>query len=262
MSKLINLNDAVTLIKDNDVIALGGNVLHRAPHQFVYALIKKGIKNLEIVKTAGAHDVDILCLGGCARSVIAGFISYETEYGLCKNYRNAVESGEVKAYEHACYTVISGIRAAIQGVPFMPVKGMVGSDLLQKDYFKVIKDPFTGEEVVTVKVIKPEVAIIHVQEADIDGNARIIGPVYEDILFAKAAKKVIITTEKIISNDEIRQQSHLTSIPGFLVDAVVELPSGAKPGTCAGVYDIDHNVLKAFKTIETRDEMMDYLNKF
>jgi len=91
MNKLVSLEQAVSMVKDGDIIALGGNVLHRAPHKFVYELIKSKVKNLEVIKTAGAHDVDVMCLGESVKSVAAGFISYETEYGLCRNYRRSVE---------------------------------------------------------------------------------------------------------------------------------------------------------------------------
>lgn len=262
MNKIMTLKQAVSMVKDGDIVALGGNVLHRAPHKFVYEMIKHNVNNLEIIKTAGAHDVDVLCLADCVRSVAAGFISYETEYGLCKNYRNAVEGGKVTAKEHACYTVISAVRASVQGVPFMPFRGLTGSDLHKRDYFEMVKDPFTGEEVPVVKAITPDVTILHVHEADSMGNARIYGPVYEDLLFAKASKKVIITTEKIITNEEVRDHGELTSIPGFLVDAVVHLPQGAVPGSMAGIYDINREMLDAFKQIKTKDELETYLSKY
>lgn len=262
MNKLVSLDDAIAMVHDGDVVAIGGNVLHRAPHKFIYEMIKKGIKDLDVVKTAGAHDVDILCFSESTRSVAAGFISYETEYGLCRNYRRAVESGRVRADEHACYTVISAIRGAIQGIPFMPFRGLTGSDLHSRDYFHMIQDPFTGEEIPVVKTIKPDVAIIHVQEADEQGNARIYGPIYEDVLFAKAAKRVIITAEKIITNDEIRKQGDKTTIPGFLVEAVVEIPKGAVPGTCAGLYDLDRTMLDEFMAMKSKDELNAYLAKY
>lgn len=260
MSKLVSLKEAVELVNSNDSIAFGGNVLHRTPHRFIYELALSDKKNLEVIKTAGAHDVDVLSATGKVKSVIGGFISYETEYGLCSFYRKGVESGEVKAKEHACYTVISGLRASIQGVPFMPLRGMVGSQLLNEDYFELIESPFEKEELVAVKAIIPNVAVIHVQEADVDGNSRIYGPQYEDVLFAKASGKVIITTEKIIKKEEVQENGYLTNVPGFLVDAVVELPNGANPGTCAGLYDLDHKMLSEFKKLKSKDEVTEYLN--
>ncbi len=260
MSKLISLQQAVKLIKDGDTVAVGGNVLHRAPHQFLYELCRGDVKDLNIIKTAGAHDVDLLCLADKAKSVVAGFVSYESEFGLCRFYRKAVESGKVQADEHACYTVISAIRASIQGVPFMPFKGLDGSGLNEAcDYFAVVKDPFTGVDVRCVKAIRPDVAIIHAQEADENGNVRIEGPIYEDLLFAKGSKKVIVTAERIISNKEVRDNSHLTTIPSLLVDAVVELKGGAQPGSCSGEYDFDRDMLKKFLVLKDKEDLIEYL---
>ena len=127
--------------------------------------------------------------------------------GLAPSYRAAVESGAVVAAEHACYTVISGLRAAIQGVPFMPVAGMFGSDLLVARDFRTVADPYTGEEVVAIRAIRPDVAIIHVQEADEFGNARIVGTLFEDVLMAQAAEVVIMTAERIVDGARVRGRS-------------------------------------------------------
>jgi glutaconate CoA-transferase subunit A len=146
MSKIMKLEEGVNLIEDGMTIAIGGNVLHRSPMAFLREIVRQGKKGLRVVKTAGGHDVDLLCAGGCVSVVDAGFISYETEYGLASHYRKAVQDGLVKSNEHACYTVISALRAAKAGVSFMPVKGIINSDLVKvNDYFKVISDPFTGE---------------------------------------------------------------------------------------------------------------------
>lgn len=262
MSKVTSIEKAIGIIKDGDIVAIGGNVLHRVSHVAVREIIKQGRKNLELIKTAGAHDVDILCAVDAVKAVAAGYISYETEYGLCNHYRKAVEGGKVEAKEHACYTVISGLRAAVQGVPFMPVRGMVGSDLIEARGFKFVKDPYTGEELVAAQAIKPDVAIIHVQEADIYGNARILGPKYEDAIMAKAAKKVIITCERIVDTKEFTDCPERTDIQDFLTTCVVEIPGGAKPGSCAGFYNIDRKKLDEFKKIKSKEYILDFVNTY
>ena len=130
MNKLMPLTQAVEMIKDGDTVGIGGNVLHRAPMALIREIARQGRKNLRIVKTAGAMDVDLLCLAECVYSVDAGFISYETEYSLAGHYRKAVQNGIVKGNEHACYTVISALRAASAGIPFMPVKGLQMRDVV------------------------------------------------------------------------------------------------------------------------------------
>ncbi|SET24818.1 glutaconate CoA-transferase subunit A [Natronincola peptidivorans] len=260
--KLVSIEDAVQLIKDQDTIALGGNVLHRSPHAFVREMARQGRKNIKAVKTAGAHDIDLLCAFDVIQEVSAGFISYETEYGLAQHFRKAVEGGRVEAKEHACYTVIAGLRASVYGVPFMPVRGMVGSDLISARGFKTVEDPYTGETVVAVERIRPDWAILHVQQADIEGNAKIIGPKYEDVLMSRAAKNVIITAERIVNSETLEKLPELTDVPGFLVKAVVHVPGGGKPGTCAGMYDLDKASLDKFKQLKTEEELRDYLDSF
>ncbi len=245
-----SLAEAIASIPDGSRIALGGNTLHRAPAAAVHELIRQGRRGLELVKTAGAYDVDVLCAAGVASIVSAGFVGYETVAGMAPHYRRAVEGGTVEAREHACYTIIAGLRAASQGVPFMPLNGLQGSDLVELRGFARVRDPYapadTAQDVVVVPAIIPDVALIHVQEADKDGNARIIGPVYEDALMARAARRVIVTAERIVDRAVLTAAPERTSIPGFLVEAVVDAPNGAWPTSCAGQYGYDDALLRDF----------------
>jgi glutaconate CoA-transferase subunit A len=196
------------------------------------------------VKTAGAYDVDLLCGLGNATVVSAGFVGYETVFGLAPMYRKAVEGGTVEAREHACYTIIAGLRAASQGVPFMPLNGLQGSDLIGLRGFKTVRDPYSDQDVLVVPAIVPDVAIIHVQEADQEGNGRIVGSVFEDHLMARAARRVIITAEQIVDRAVMAAKPERTTIPGFLVEAVVHAPRGAWPTSCAGLYDYDEQTIR------------------
>lgn len=149
----------------------------------------------------------------------------------------------------------------------MPVGGMFGSDLLEynPDFFKVMRSPFTGEEVVCVRSLQPDWAIIHVQEADEYGNARILGSTFQDVLLTRAAKRTIITTEKIVNTDVMREEPHLTVIPHFLVAAVVLAPGGARPGICfPGSFDpelnkVDDAGMKAYLKAVKEDTIDEYL---
>lgn len=130
----------------------------------------------------------------------------------------------------------------------MGVGGMWGSDLISQrpELFQVITSPFDGEEVVVVKALVPDWAVIHVQEADEYGNDRILGSEFQDVLMTRAARKTIITTEKIVSSDTFREEPKLTSIPHFLVEAVVLVPQGAAPGVCYPNYEVDPAGMKAY----------------
>ena len=245
-SKLTSLSSAIAKIPNGGRLALGGNTIQRGPGAAVHEIVRQGKHGLDVIKTAGAYDIDILCATGCASSVSAGYVGYETVLGLAPSYRAAVESGAVTASEHACYTVISGLRAAIQGVPFMPVAGMFGSDLLAARDFRTVTDPYTGAEVVAIAAIRPDAAIIHVQEADALGNARIRGTIFEDVLMAQAADFVIITAERIVDGAEFEADPSLATISSLYVGAVVEAPKGAWPLGCAGAYEPDLAYLTAF----------------
>ncbi|SHN35751.1 CoA transferase subunit A [Gracilibacillus kekensis] len=263
MKKLTTLQTAVSGIKDHATLALGGNVLHRAPMAFVRELARQQKSGLRLVKTAGAHDIDLLCAVDAVKVVDAGFVSYETVYGLPPHYRAAVQTGRVKTNEHACYTVISALRAASTNVPFMPVNGLKFGDLIDRnDYFVVVEDPFTKEPVTLVRAIVPDVAVIHVQECDEDGNAVIIGPKYEDVLMSRAADKVIITTEQVVSKYKMKQQRDRIAIPGFLVEAVVHVPKGAQPTSCHQKYDVDDKALRTFLSLKEKQEFKSFIDSY
>ena len=245
-SKQTTLREAIASIPDNVVVALGGNTLHRAPCAAAHELIRQGRRGLELVKTAGAYDVDVLVGAGVAESVSAGFIGFENVFGLAPQYRQAAEQGTISVKEHACYTIITALRAAIQGVPFLPVAGMLTSDLMEARHFKTVIDPYSGQELAAIQAIRPDVAIIHVQEADEQGNGRIYGSLFEDVIMAQAAKRVILTCERLISNEETARVPELTKIPGIAVSHVVVVPQGAHPCSCGDLYSYDSDYLARY----------------
>lgn len=237
--KIMSLKEAAALVQDGSLVALGGTLMHRSPLAFARELARQGKRNLELVKAGGAYDIDLLCAADCVAAVHAGFVGFEAEFGLAPNYRKAVEEGRVRPCENACYTIMAGLRAAAYGIPFQPIAGMFGSDLPETRGFKTVKDPYTGEEVVTIPRLKPDWAVLHVQEANAFGNARIFGSPFEDILMSRAAKGVILTAERIVETEVLEAQPELTQIPDFLVVAVVEAKGGAWPGSCHPYYEID-----------------------
>jgi glutaconate CoA-transferase subunit A len=244
--KQTTLREAIASIPDNAIVALGGNTLHRAPCAAVHELIRQERRGLEVVKTAGAYDVDVLVGAGVATSVSAGFIGFENVFGLAPHYRRAAEQGRLHVKEHACYTLITALRAAAQGVPFLPVAGMLTSDLMTARGFKTVLDPYSGQEFAAIQAIRPDVAILHVQEADASGNGRIYGSVFEDEIMTRAAKRVILTCERLISDEETARLPELTRIPGVQVSHVVVAPQGAHPCSCGDLYSYDADYLARY----------------
>jgi glutaconate CoA-transferase subunit A len=241
-------------------LALGGNGLHWVPHAYARALARRDDLSFHLVKTAGAYDIDMLCLTGRVNAVSAGFIGYETEFGLARHYRRAVESGITEAREHACYTVITAMRAAAYGVSFLPVRGLDGSDLPAARGYRWIDDPYDGaSRMGAIPAIVPDLAVIHVQYADEKGNGVIIGPKNEDLLMARAARQVILTTERIVPTAELPVPLDHVDIPSVLVDAVVEIPGGARPGSCAGEYGIDAEGVRELQALVDDAALQRYL---
>jgi glutaconate CoA-transferase subunit A len=205
-------------------------------------MVRQGKRDLTVVKTAGGYDVDLLCGAGCVARLIVAYVGFENLQGLAPQFRRAIERGEVELVEQTCTSVITGLRAAAQGIPFMPIAGMSGSDIVPGRFLSV-PNPYGEGEVVTVPAIWPDWAIVHVQEADEQGNARIRGTQFEDVLMVKAARRVIVTCERIVDGNDFARQPELTTVPGFQVDMVVEAPGGAWPASCAGYYSVDEAYL-------------------
>ncbi|WP_280770587.1 CoA transferase subunit A [Salipaludibacillus daqingensis] len=274
MSKRMGLEEAVqSFVKDGDVLTFSGNALHRAPMAFVRELVRQNKQQLQVAKTAAALDVDLLCAFGLMDTVHAGFVSYETKYGLASYYRKAVEAGQVKANEHACYTVICALRGAVMNVPFMPVHGLKYGDLLvENDYFMVVENPFEEsaeenpgdevERVTLVKTIRPDLAVIHAHMCDEEGNAIIHGAQYEDILISRAAKRVVITAETVVKKGKLNSGAEKVDIPGFLVDAVVHVPNGAKPCSCEGKYDVQDMELRTFLETKSMEDLRSWVKTY
>lgn len=257
MSKVKTLTDAVSLIHDGDRLAMGGLLLQRIPAALAREIARQGKKGLKVMKTAANYDFDLLCATGCVEEVAAGFVSFEAEFGLAQNFRRSVQEGRVAFEENSCYTIIASLRAAAFGVPFMPIADLGDSYLQNK--FERVENPYGEDVVLTVPSIYPDWAVLHVHKSDDEGNSIIYGPVYEDILMSRAAKKIILTTENIVPSDEIQKEIDLAVIPGFKVAAVVECPNGASPGACQPYYDYNPESVSSYLSLKEESEFRSYL---
>ncbi len=261
--RLCTLKEAVAAnIHDGDVVAIGGVGRNRVPMALVREIIRQGKKNLHIVGREKGMEFDMLIGAGCVKKVSFALVSLE-EFGLAMNFRRKAQAGEIELEEHACNSVITGLRAGAMGVPFLPVLGMFGSGLVEANpNLTEISCPFTGERLAAVRAIRPDVTIIHAHQSDRFGNVRIQGSPFEDILKARAAQRTIVTVEEIIDHEEIRENSHLTTIPHIYVKAVVQQPKGAWPTSCDRYYDSDLNEIKAYaQSIKSPEGFQEYLEQ-
>ena len=176
--------------------------------------------------------------------------------------RKYLESGKVQLTEWTNYLLSVRLQAAASNVPFLPARVAMGTDTFKYSAGKIVECPFTGKKTLLVPALYPEVSVINVHETDIFGNARFSGIGIADLELANASKRLIITTEKLVSNKEIRNKPHHTQIPYYLVDAVCHVPFGAYPGNLAGEYFSDEDHLREWLDAEKDPETFrDFVNK-
>ncbi len=236
--KRVGLKELVLHVNNGDCVAVGGGLSWREPMAAIRELIRKGIKDLTVVGSAHGIDIDLLCGGGCVEASGESYVGFEQDFGMAPNYRRACENGSIKVQDNCCYTLVQQLRATIAGVPFMPMRSIRGTSFMSlHPEFETMICPFTGDELVLVPALEPDVAIIHAQYADASGNLHIDGPPVADILQAKASKLVIATVERIVSREEIAAKG--VTIPYFYVTAISEVTWGAHPTACYPFYAYD-----------------------
>jgi glutaconate CoA-transferase subunit A len=236
--KVVSLEEATSFVRDGDSVGIGGSTMSRTPMGMIWALIRAGRKRLTCSRSIVSSDGDLLFASAACDHMVTSWFSQGILWGVSKVMRHHVESGKARYDEWSHMAMGMRFRAGAMGLPFMPIRSMLGSDVRkQRPEAIEMACPFTGEKLLLVPALNPDVALIHVQRCDPYGNAQIDGLQFMDIDLAMAATKVILTTERIVSNDQIRRAPDQTKIPFFAVDAVVELPFGCAPHECYGVYE-------------------------
>ncbi len=262
MSKVMSTSEAVRrFVNDGDFLFIGGYVC-RPPFAAVHEIIRQKKRELTVTRSNAADDFDMLIGAGCVKRFIATFISLGL-YGLARCYRRSIEKGIPHTIELEEYTNLSlplMLMAGAMGMPFVPVKDMVGTDLMKVKAFmgenkhRMIDSPFDGSPVMLVPALNPDVAIIHVQQADEDGNAQMWGIGGDCKWGANAAKKVIVSCERIVSRETIGKDPSRTIVPAFKVVAVTEEPFGAHPGYTPGFYDVDFSFGYTYQQASNTEE--------
>ena len=251
VSKLTDIKTAIkNLVHDGDYLSLGGFGGVRIPTAAIHEIIRQKIKNLGFSGHVSTHDCQLLSAAKCFSRCDASYVVGLEVRGLSKNARRIFESGDIDVTEWSNGGLAWRFKAAAMGLPFIPIRAMLGTDTFEQSAAKEILCPFTGKKLLAVPALYPDVAIIHVHRADIYGNCQIDDAIVTDDDIAKSAKRLIITTEKLISNDEIRRQPSETKIPYWYVDAVIEIPFGSYPGDMPGIYFSDEEHLHEWLTVE------------
>ena len=262
-SKVMSLKEAVQeFTHDGDYLAVGGFGANRTPIAACHEIVRQRRKDMGFAGKTATHDFQILAAGEVFNRVDVAYIVGLEARGLSPVSRKYMESGKIEVCEWTNYSLAVRLRAAAMGVPFVPTRNVMGTDTFEYSAGKIVECPFTGKRLMLQPALYPDVGIVHVHEADVYGNARIKGIMIVDDDLARASKRLIITTERLISNDEIRRDPTSTVIPYFLVDAVCEVRYGAYPGTMAYEYFSDEEHLQEwFKVQEDPEEFRRFLNR-
>jgi glutaconate CoA-transferase subunit A len=241
--KVVSLEEAARLVNDGDGVGIGGSTLSRTPLAMIWQLIRSGRKDLKLYRSIASSESELLLAAGVSRYILTSWFSQGIIWGVSKVMRHYTENKLAVFEEWSHMGVGMRFRAGAMGVPYLPMRTMLGSNLTNR--LEDIEEsicPFTDEKLLLVPALNPDVALIHVQRCDAFGNAQLDGLSFMDIDLAMAADKVILTTEQVVSNEQIRRRPDQTKIPFFTVDAVVEVPFGCAPHECYGVYEpfFDH----------------------
>jgi len=237
--KRVSLAEAASLVQDGDVVVAGGCCYSRTPWAMLMEVLRAGKRDLTLARNLMCFESELFLVRGAAAKLVSSWVGIGLRWGTPKVFRQYVER-DPSIYEEWSHLSF-GLRfmAASMGMPFLPTASLLGSDLLGRTPAQELRCPFTGELLVAVPALVPDVALIHVQTVDARGNAQVEGPAYMDREFARAAKRVIVTAEEVVPADAIRRHPERTVIPGFVVDAVCEVPFGAFPHECHGRYEAD-----------------------
>ncbi len=257
VNKVMSEQEAVkTFVLDGDYISYDCTMFQRGPSSMFREIVRQGIKDLWVGAKFTWMAATLLVAGGCVSRIDVGY------QGLGRTLYRAIEEGRVRTTEWTNFAMTTRHLAGAMGVPFLPVKFMGGTGTFEYSGAKLVRDPYTGQALCIVPAINPDVAIVHVHQCDVYGNARIFGASTAPQETAMSAKKLIISTEEIVEPGEMKQDPGRTTIPYFCVDAVVESPFGSYPGTVPGYYasDSDH-ILELYMAAEA-ETMGEYLEKY
>jgi len=254
--KLTTIDEAVARgVKQSDYLVFGGMGSVRTPIIAVHEIIRQQVGDLTIAAKGNQYDWQMLVAAGLVTKAEIAFGFSDEVRGLSAPARKAAETGRLKVISEMTNAGFQWrFTAAMKGLSFYPTRSSLGTDTLHYSGSKTIIDPFTKEPVELLPACYPDVAIIHVHRADRYGNCQIDGNITEDIEIAHAAKFVIVTAEEIVDDAVIENDPHLTRIPFFTVDAVVEAPYGCHPNQLPGKYSFDEQHWQIWLDASLADE--------
>jgi glutaconate CoA-transferase subunit A len=250
--KVKSVAEVVRTIPDGSLIALGGFAIARNGMAVVHELIRQQKKNLTLSQCVMGLDTDLLVGAGLVSRLIVGGGSLD-RFGPVHCVNRARETGAVVSHDYSSLSICFRYLAGALGISFMPIKSLLASEVLERleagpaaADLRRMQCPFTGEDYLLLKALNPDVALVHVQAADRQGNCRIDGPRWENEEQAKAARRVIIVAEELVPTEDFQRSPERTVIPAHRVEAVIHQPYGAHPTAVFGCYDYDAEHLQLY----------------
>lgn len=240
MSKLTSLSAAISQhVQDGDLVYAAG-FTHLIPFAAAHEIIRQGKKNLTLARATPDIIYEQMVAAGCASKLIFSY-SGNPGVGSLRIVRAEMEAGRLAYEEYSHFAMITRLTAGAAGLPFLPMKSVGTTDLVAANsQYRTVADPYSGEVLNTVPALNPDVAIIHAQRANAQGDTQIWGIIGEQKEAAFAAKRVIVTAEEIVPDEVIRADPNRTIIPGLIVSAVCQVPHCAHPSYAQGYYDRDN----------------------
>jgi glutaconate CoA-transferase, subunit A len=265
MSKLRSIHDAIAeFVSDGASVAMGLQLEQAIPFAAGHEIIRQKRRGLTLLGPISDILFDQIIGAGCVEKIIAAWVG-NVMMGSAYNFRRAVEQAGLKVFNMTNFTLALGLQAGAMGVPFLPTKSALGTDTAKGNhFFYQIFSPFEPKESLwAVRAINPDVTIVHVQRADADGNAHCWGNLGVMIEGVRAAKRVIVVAEEIISPATISSDPNRTVIPGFLVNAVVKCPYGAHPSPVQGCYSRDDEFYREYHAqTKTKEQNAKWLEQW
>ncbi|WP_158782379.1 CoA transferase subunit A [Pantoea sp. BAV 3049] len=257
-AKLTSLAEAAQTIQERQRLALGGFAIYQRPMAFTYELVRQKKNNLTLVGIVNAIEADLLIGAGAVSRIETSYVGLE-KYGLARNFRRAVEAGELEVVDYPELLAWDRFRASQEGLPFWPCTFLGGSGIVKYNQdIKPFTCPVTGRQMWAVPPAAPDVVVVHAPIGDEYGNvaihARKMLPQSVDITLTRACDTVIVTVEKIVTSQELKKQPHLVEIPAFRTSHIVEAPFGAYPTAVPGIYDADEDALAEYVTASSTVE--------
>ncbi len=263
VTKVMSMQEAVRQFVRNGETVYAAGLTHAIPFAAVHEIIRQGKRDLVLCRTAIDLGIEQAIAAGCVRKVTFSWAG-NPNVGLLQHFRRVVEGGRLEIEEYTHFGMCARLLAGATKLPFFPLHTFTGSDLARLNpNIRTIACPYTGVQLATVPALNPDVALVHAQRADAEGNTQLWGIVADAREAAFAARKVIVSVEDIVDEQVIRSDPNRTVIPGFLVSAVVREPWGAHPSYMQGFYDRDNDFYLEWQTISaTEDALQAYLEEW